>query len=87
MALKKRVVIENRLQDVKNYFADRGYDVRALHFNNEIHDIDPNLYDAIIVNDMNNANLSSQTKKSGKVVEAMGLVPHQVYDKMTERVR
>ena len=83
--MKKRVVIENRLQDVKNYYADMGYDVRALHFNNEIHDIDPNQYDAIIVNDINNSNLSSNTKKSGKVVEAMGLVPHQVYEKMNSR--
>ncbi len=84
--MKKTVVVENRLEEIKNYFTDKGYDIRALHFNDEIHDIDVNQYHAIIVNDMNNAGLSSRTKDSGKVIEAMGLVPHQVYEKMKERI-
>jgi len=85
--LKKRVVVENRLEDVKNFFSGMGYDVRALHLNNQIHDIDTNQYDAIIVNDMNNSGLSDGTKNSGKVIESMGLVPHQVYEKMNQRIQ
>ncbi|SCY66348.1 YkuS family protein [Alkaliphilus peptidifermentans] len=80
--MKKKVVVENTLEDVKNYYSKQGYDVSLLYFDENINNINTEEYDAIIVNDINNSNLPRSVKKTGKVVEAMGLVPHQVFEKM-----
>lgn len=84
--MKKRVVIENRLLDVKDYFADKGYDVRSMHHNETLNEIDTEQYDAIIVSNISNKSLSEEIKSSNKIVEAFGLVPHQVYEKMQTRI-
>lgn len=85
--MKKRVVVENRLLDVKNYFADKGYDVRSMYHNETLNEIDPNEYEAIIVSNITNKGLSQELKSSNKIVEAFGLVPHQVYEKMQTRLK
>ncbi len=84
--MKKRVVIENRLTDVKDYFADMGYDVRSMHHNETLNEINTEEYDAIIVSNISNKSLSQELKSSDKIVEAFGLVPHQVYEKMQIRI-
>ncbi len=85
--MKKRVVIESRLTDVKNFYADKGYDVRSMHHNETLNDINPEEYDAIIVSNISNKSLSQELKSSDKIVEAFGLVPHQVYEKMQVRIK
>ncbi|KAB3537697.1 hypothetical protein F8154_02490 [Alkaliphilus pronyensis] len=85
--MKKKVVVENTLEDVKNYYTKHGYNVNSLYFNDNINDINLDEYDAIVVNSINNLNIASNVKDSGKVVEAMGLAPHQVFEKMHERTR
>jgi len=85
--VKKRVCIENRLLDVKDYFADKGYDVRSMYHNETLNEINPEEYDAIIVSNISNKSLSDELKSSNKIVEAFGLVPHQVYEKMQVRLK
>lgn len=85
--MKKKVVIENVLHDVKNYFTKEGYDVTNMYFDDNINDINTNEYDAIIVRDRNNSNLPQDVKNDKKVIEAMGLVPHQVFEKFNNRLK
>lgn len=81
----KKIVVENALEDVRNYFADQGYDVRTMYKNDTLEDITSSEYEAIIISDKNNTNLSKRISTPAPVIEAAGLTPQQVYDKVSKK--
>ncbi len=78
--MKKKVVVENTLGDVKNYLGQQGYDVRTMYRNDTLGAITSNEYQAIVVENMNNAAQNPST--SSPVIEAGSLTPEQVYEKI-----
>lgn len=85
--MKKKVVVENTLEDIKNYLGQKGYDVRTMYRNDTLNDITSNEYEAIIVSDVNNGNLPKNLKGNTSIIEAAGLTPEQVYETIRNKVR
>jgi hypothetical protein len=82
--MQKRVVVENSLEDLKEYLGDRGYDVRTMNMDSTLMFIDKDKYDAIIVSDKDNLRLSEGITSDKKIIEAGTLTPEQVIRKLNE---
>ncbi len=85
--MTKKVVVENNLEDVRNYLGEKGYDVRTMYRNDTLYDITSDEYEAIVVSDLNNMNLSRGLKARTSIIEAAGLTPEQVYEVIHNKVR
>ncbi|AOT69686.1 YkuS family protein [Geosporobacter ferrireducens] len=81
--MNRKVVVENTLEDVRRYLADHGYDVRTMYKDDTVEDIVTDEYDAIVVTDLNSGNVDRNLKVNVPVIEAAGLTPGEVYQKMT----
>lgn len=82
--MKKRVVVENSLEDLKNYLGNQGYDVRTMYMDSTLMQIDKDKYDAIIVSDIDNLKLSSGITSDRRIIEAGALTPEQVVEKLNK---
>ncbi|MFT9496636.1 YkuS family protein [Anaerosolibacter sp.] len=85
--MTKKVVVENNLEEVRVYLGEKGYDVRTMYRNDTLQDITSDNYEAIIVSDLNNMNLSQGLKAKASIVEAAGLTPEQIYQIIHNKVR
>ncbi|MDF2545211.1 MAG: hypothetical protein K0R93_109 [Anaerosolibacter sp.] len=85
--MAKKVVVENNLEEVRAYLGEKGYDVRTMYRNDTLQDITSDNYEAIIVSDLNNMNLSQGLKAKASIVEAAGLTPEQIYQIIHNKVR
>ena len=83
MLMKRKVVVENTLEDVRDYFADHGYDVRTMYRDDTIEDIITEEYDAIVVTDLSSGNVDRKLQVNVPVIEAAGLTPGEIFEKMT----
>lgn len=81
--MKRKVVVENTLKDVRNYLANHGYDVRTMYQDDTVEDIVTDEYDAIVVTDLHSGNVDRKLKVKVPVIEAAGLTPGEVYQRMT----
>ncbi len=81
--MNRKVVVENTLEDVRDYLADHGYDVRTMYRDDTIEDIVTEEYDAIVVSDLNSGNVDRKLKVNVPVIEAAGLTPGEILQKMT----
>lgn len=80
--MKKRVVVENSLEDLRDYLGNQGYDVRTMYKDSTLMQIDKDQYDAIIVSDIDNLKLSQGITADRKIIEAGALTPQQVMEKL-----
>lgn len=82
--MQKRVVVENSLEDLKNFLGNRGYDVRTMYMDSTLMQIDKDKYDAIIVSDIDNLGLSKSITSDRRIIEAGSLTPEQVLEKLVK---
>lgn len=80
--MKKRVVVENSLKDLKDYLGNQGYDVRTMYMDSTLMEIDKDKYDAIIVSDIDNLKLSSGITSDRRIIQAGALTKEQVVEKL-----
>lgn len=80
--MKKRVVVENSLEDLRDYLGNQGYDVRTMYMDSTLMQIEKDKYDAIIVSDIENLKLSRGITSDRKIIEAGSLTPEQVVEKL-----
>ncbi|MBB6214099.1 hypothetical protein HNQ80_000168 [Anaerosolibacter carboniphilus] len=85
--MKKKIVVENNLEEVRDYLGQKGYDVRTMYRNDTLDDITSDAYEAIVVSDLNNMNLSKGLKAKTSIIEASGLTPEQIYQAIHNKVR
>jgi uncharacterized protein with PIN domain len=85
--MAKKIVVENNLEEVGEYFREKGYDVKTMYKNETLDDITSDDYEAIVVSDLNNMNLSQNLKVKASIVEAAGLTPEQIYQVIHNKVR
>ena len=84
--MKRKVVVENGLNEISNYLAGIGYDVRTMYFNETAGHIITDEYDAIIVKDKEALDVSNM-KTGSPVVVAAGLSAEQVHDRIRNASR
>lgn len=84
--MKGKVVVENSLERVRQYLAEKGYDVRTMHLNDTLYDITSDEYDAIIVSERRYID-RNRLKTDVPVIEAAGATPEQVYQKVRGRIQ
>ena len=82
--MKKRVVVEEALESVKNYLSSQGYQVSQLNNNNK----DLSNCDAIVVSgqDDNFMGIMNTTTKA-PVINATGKTPEEIYHQIETRIR
>jgi len=81
--MKRKIVVENGLDDVRQYLAGVGYDVRTMYLNDTANHITTDEYDAIIVNDRGSLDMEN-LKTSSPVIEAAGLSPERVHQRIKD---
>jgi len=79
--MKRKVLVENELNEVRQYLAGLGYDVRTMYFNETADHITTDEYDAIVVRDKNSLDEASMRTNS-PVIEAAGLSTEQVHERI-----
>lgn len=79
--MKGKVVVENGLNEVRQYLAGLGYDVRTMYFNDTANYITTDEYDAIVVNDRSALD-EERMRTNSPVIEAAGMSTEEVHDKI-----
>jgi len=85
MKMKQKVAVERNLTPVKDFLADKGWNVETIDFRNE-YTKQMDKYDAIVVTGMNDNFLGvNDTNTRAVVIDASGLTPEQVYHELQLR--
>lgn len=80
--MKKKVVVQNTLEGVRDYLGEKGFDVRTMYLDSTLRYVDDDQYDAIIVSDRNDLHLADNITSNPAIIEVKGLTPEQVYNKI-----
>ncbi len=84
--MRRKVVVENTLSNVRTYLGEKGYDVRTMYNNNTLNHITSDEYDAIVISNMDGTNLQEDTKTNSPIISAAGLTPEEVYERINGRL-
>ncbi len=83
--MKKKIVVENGLDNVRQYLIGVGYDVKTMYFNDTASHITTNEYDAIIVNDKSELDMSNM-RTGSPIIEAADLSAEQVHQRIRNAI-
>lgn len=83
----QKIAIEENLTSIKNFLADKGFNVESISLNQKYTDQMQN-YDALIIagSDRNFLGVSDTNTKA-VVIDAKGMSPEQVYNELRSRLQ
>ena len=92
--MKKRIAVENSLQNVKEYLTNKGYEVATLsapilaYDETDYDSGDENYYDAIVISGQSE-NLMGSTRitTDARVIDASGKTPDDIYNQIKGMLR
>lgn len=84
--MKKKIAVESQLSNVKDYLAQKGYDVLEFQHNKGSKATFQGI-DAVVISGMDQNYLGMHDiKTEAVVIEASGMTPQQIMDSIEQRV-
>lgn len=84
--MDRHIGIEPNLKSIKDYLADKGYNIDVIGYN-EVTPTEANKYDAFIVSGMNTEFMGmNDTNSRALVIDAKGMTEEQIYEELKSRL-
>ena len=84
--MNKIIAIEDNLSPVKEFLADKGYEVKNIDYSMGISTL-INKFAAFVVTGLDSNSLGiNDTETKAIVIDAAGMTPEQVYDELKSRL-
>lgn len=83
--MDKKVVVENTLKSHIDFLEKSGYDVHKLYKNENVNKIESFDYDGIVVSNMKDIPMGSNSRPSAPVIEAEGKTPEEIFNILRSR--